>query len=228
MHARPDFFFKILFQHARIGHTKLHPAKHSSNFLKCGLSGFCGHNLTHRSKSGSMLQENLLYAVDYFHELTSLEIEQSENQSVLHPLSASYGNQLAVAHSCFLTLVPSGENAGIESVYAEIEFDHSIEALCWAGDSEGFPECEEALLIVAGDSEGFLHFVTPSGVLVYSHRITQGKCRILQACQRSKSIKSSRLLEQVNQVNTPFTAFSFCLDTKRPQMCYWQSLILAK
>ena len=115
-----------------------------------------------------MIQENIFYSVDLFREVSSLEVDQDESKELFAPISCSSGSSghLAIAHGSCLTLLSPGEEGAL-AVQAELEFDRPLEVLCWAPGGAG--------LAIAGDDDGTLHFVTASGLLVFSKRVIQGE-----------------------------------------------------
>lgn len=127
-----------------------------------------------------MIQQNMFYSVDLLRNVTSLEVEPDENREPLSPLSCMCNGRLAIAQGTSLTLLTPGMDGGGEDLL-ELEFDHSLEVLCWAPVSATSPSGPGSAvsgmvagLLVAGDADGTLHFLTSSGVLVYSRRVIQG------------------------------------------------------
>jgi hypothetical protein len=72
-------------------------------------------------------------------------------------------SHIAVATGTVLTVAKSTIGEKFEYCF-DIEIDHSIEVTCWGVD---------ASCLIAGDSRGSLHFITPKGELIFSHRILQ-------------------------------------------------------
>jgi hypothetical protein len=139
------------------------------------------------------MQANIFYSADLLRDLSRLEIEQDENRELFSPRACAQGGRLAIAHGPCLTLLAA--SSPDDAIVAELDFDHPLEALCWApsaadaagggggGAADEAAETETAgtgtgtgtaMLLVAGDSNGTLHFITASGILVFSRRVIQG------------------------------------------------------
>lgn len=74
---------------------------------------------------------------------------------------ASYGlHHVAIANDNLLSIVAPKSAADSEEDIADVEFDETIEAVCWGPD---------ASCIIVGDSNGALHFLTPTGDTIFSH-----------------------------------------------------------
>lgn len=121
-----------------------------------------------------MIRENLFYSKNLFREACCLDLEQDENSRWSSPICChSGGHRLAIADGACLTLLQSGESDMAELiVQAELEFERALEVLCWA-PKDAVPSGTG--LLIVGDSGGALHFVTASGVLVYSRKLIQGE-----------------------------------------------------
>lgn len=72
-------------------------------------------------------------------------------------------SHIAVATGTVLTVAKCSVGDQFANCF-DMEIDHSIEALCWGVN---------ASCLIAGDSCGSLHFITPTGELIFSHRILQ-------------------------------------------------------
>lgn len=70
-------------------------------------------------------------------------------------------SHIAVASETVLTVAMSSIGKKFVNCF-DLEIDHSIEVICWGVD---------ASCLIAGDSCGSLHFITPMGELLFSHRI---------------------------------------------------------
>ena len=88
--------------------------------------------------------------------------EEANPNSIVY---TSYGRgYLAVATGTVLTIATSARTT-FENV-VDIELDNFIDSVCW-GDN--------ASCLIAADVCGSLHFITPSGELLFSHRILPSK-----------------------------------------------------
>jgi hypothetical protein len=88
--------------------------------------------------------------------------EEANPKSIVY---TSYGRgYLAVATGTVMTIATSAGTT-FENV-VDIELDNIIDSVCW-GDS--------ASCLIAADVCGSLHFITPSGELLFSHRILPSK-----------------------------------------------------
>ena len=88
--------------------------------------------------------------------------EEANPNSIVY---TSYGRgYLAVATGTVMTIATS-TGTTFENV-VDIELDNIIDSVCW-GDS--------ASCLIAADVCGSLHFITPSGELLFSHRILPSK-----------------------------------------------------
>jgi hypothetical protein len=71
-------------------------------------------------------------------------------------------NNVAVANDNLLSIMmaKSSCRATDQEDVVDVEFDESIEAVCWG---------PSATCIIVGDSKGKLHFLTPTGDVIFSH-----------------------------------------------------------
>ena len=124
-----------------------------------------------------MQQENIFYPLNLFRHVSSLELEQDDSKENVNPISCSSnsrGGLIALAVGSCLTLLsvdPSPDSTAEPAVLAELEFERPLEVLCWA---PGHAVAAGTGLVIAGDDNGTLHFVTGAGLLVYSKRVIQG------------------------------------------------------
>lgn len=151
-----------------------------------------------------MWRENVFHSIDTFREVSSLEIEQDENRCLISPISCcSSSGQLAIVHGTSLIILSPGGDAELE-VQAELEFERPLEAVCWA---PGQP------LVIAGDDSGMLHFITASGMLVFSKRLAQGifePCTLLFLLIRYVQVTKEAPYSEVSS-STATHAARFCL-----------------
>ena len=100
---------------------------------------------------------------------------ECENEAIPHLVTASFhressfcianGNKTMLNLSHF-TRNSNDSNGKTETELAEdysLEFDNNISALCF--DPTG-------ACVIVGDTSGYLHFVTSSGSLIFSHQIS--------------------------------------------------------
>lgn len=91
--------------------------------------------------------------------------EVSLNENVVVSQSPSAVNPtLAIASGCCLSLIQLADRTATSD--REIEFDYSINAVCWGPDSD---------CVLVGDSHGTIHFLTSDGAVIFSHCILPSK-----------------------------------------------------
>jgi hypothetical protein len=89
----------------------------------------------------------------------------NEDKSLRSYVYSRHGvDHLVVAVGSLLTISTLKGDTFEET--SDMEFDNAIEAVCWGLN---------ASCLIAGDDSGTLHFVTPSGELLFSHRVLASK-----------------------------------------------------
>lgn len=105
----------------------------------------------------------LLDGVSKWREAIKLEDDDVIPLSVV--CSYHEKSHIAAATGTVLTVAKSNIGGKFENCF-DMEIDYSIEVICWGVD---------ASCLIAGDSCGSLHFITPTGELIFSHRILQSE-----------------------------------------------------
>lgn len=120
----------------------------------------------------------------------SITVDEVDNRLSFIAHSRHGDSHLAVVTGTVLTIATSLPGSKYE-VVCEMEFENPIELVCWGVD---------ASCIIAGDKCGTLHFITPSGQLIFSHRIlpsrfffrrliTPSMCKFKTTCFHCTSIR---------------------------------------
>jgi hypothetical protein len=113
-----------------------------------------------------------------------VDVDDADPQSVLY--SCFGKNHIAVATGPLLTISASNGKEFKET--CDIEFDSSIEVICWGAD---------ATCLIVGDQCGNLHFVTVLGQLLFSHKVLASKYTSkyrVHKCNEFSFIESSTYL----------------------------------
>lgn len=95
----------------------------------------------------------------------SIYVDEDDNKPSFIAYSRHGDNHLAVVTGTVLTIATSLPGSKYE-VVCEMEFENPIELVCWGID---------ASCLIAGDVCGSLHFISPSGQLIFSHRILSSR-----------------------------------------------------
>lgn len=95
----------------------------------------------------------------------SITVEEDDSKPSFVAYSRHGDCHLAVITGTVLTIATALPGSKYQFV-CEMEFENPIELICWGVD---------ASCLIAGDACGSLHFITPSGQLIFSHRILSSR-----------------------------------------------------
>jgi hypothetical protein len=130
----------------------------------------CNGLLTSNNSNNSI--NSITDKSNIFNILLNHEIEDESNDksktskiNVLSSISKQIdSNLLAISNSCILSIFKSKIDNDLKyELISELEFDYEIQVISW--DNNG--QC-----IIIGDSNGSLHFITATGSLIFSRRVT--------------------------------------------------------
>lgn len=113
----------------------------------------------------------------------SITADEDDNKPSFVAYSRHGDRHLAFATGTVLTIATSLPGSKYE-VGCEMEFENPIQLLCWGVD---------ASCLIAGDACGSLHFITPSGQLIFSHRILSSRFLVSRLTMSSACKSSANL-----------------------------------
>jgi hypothetical protein len=95
-----------------------------------------------------------------FRESVQIAVDACPEGSLVHATCGP--DHITVANDNLLSIIAkkSASCAAGQEDIVDVEFDEAIEAVCWGPG---------ATCIIVGDSQGKLHFLTPTGDVIFSH-----------------------------------------------------------